>query len=439
MKSGYEALEYHVQQTKIIDTHEHVSSPALFENTKRSLLDFIFGTYISDDLESVGLKREIWRSNLNEKEKWQHVSKYLSRVRNTTYYHVLQTVLRDLYGVKEDLLAQDIDRTSSLIQAATARGAKWYDFILHEKCNIELCLIDVGQTTDFEIHLWNSIFPLMNYAKDAPETWTYESFQPVFKMDMFAFAYRPAARPAIEQKLGARVSTFAEFEEILRQRIPALRDSVYVAIKSTLAYFSDLDYSNPDREKAQRAWSKGENADEEDRRCFRDYVVWLFSEIAGEGKLTFQVHTGTLCCGARYCLKTGPEQLVKLIRNNPETKFDLFHAGYPDIDKAAAIVKNLPNAYLNLNWLPIISKSTAERYLCEILDIVPASKITWGGDAVYIEEIYAHTRIMREILTAVLGDKLSKGRYDQDLCKEIAIRILRQNAIDLYQLGANSE
>jgi hypothetical protein len=62
MKSGYEALEYHVQQTKIIDTHEHVSSPALLENTKRSLIDFIFGTYISDDLESVGLIRDVRRS-----------------------------------------------------------------------------------------------------------------------------------------------------------------------------------------------------------------------------------------------------------------------------------------------------------------------------------------------------------------------------------------
>ena len=180
MNAKYEDLEDHVQQIKIIDTHEHVCSPDLFKNTKRSLLDFIFGTYISDDLESVGLKREVWRSELDEEEKWRHVSNTLSRVRNTTYYHVLETVLRDLYGVEGDLLSPDVDMISSLIQAATAKGSEWYDFILHEKSNIELCLIDVGQTTDFEIELWNSVFPLMIYAKEAPETWTYEPFRPAF-------------------------------------------------------------------------------------------------------------------------------------------------------------------------------------------------------------------------------------------------------------------
>jgi hypothetical protein len=58
-----------------------------------------------------------------------------------------------------------------------------------------------------------------------------------------------------------------------------------------------------------------------------------------------------------------------------------------------------------------------------------------GGDAVLIEEVYAHAKIMKEILIAVLQEKLNSGRYDLTLCREIAERFLRINALEIYGLS----
>ncbi len=155
--------------------------------------------------------------------------------------------------------------------------------------------------------------------------------------------------------------------------------------------------------------------------------------------MTFQIHTGLSCCGARYPRSSSPHELIPLVCSNPETKFDLFHAGYPALDQAAAMVKAMPNAFINLNWLPAISAGVFQRYLTELLDLVPMTKIGWGGDAVLVEEVYAHSKLTRQFLTAVLSKKMAQGQYDLALCQEIAWRLLRQNGIELYGLELESE
>jgi predicted TIM-barrel fold metal-dependent hydrolase len=435
MNSIHEELLNHVNSVRIIDTHEHVSSPHIVQQTKRSILDFILGIYLRDDLLSIGLKRSFWNSDLDQKTKWRQLKQNLAKTRNTTYYQVLKIIFHDLYGLQGDILDQDWEAVSPLVEESAVKGATWYDYILKDKSNIDLCLLDKGQTTDFEIEIALTASPESVYVKESPEEANYELFRPVLRMDLFAHAFRPGATDAIEEKFGVRVTTFDEFEQFLRNIIPDLRKQGFVAIKSLLAYTFGLDHNDPDRTKAERAWKRGNEANETEQLCFRDFVVWLLSELAAEGNLTFEIHTGMSCCGARYPQKSTPHELINLIYSNPDTKYDLFHAGYPCIEQAAAMAKSLPNAYLNVNWLPIISRSTAQRYLSEVLDSIPMTKISWGGDAVLIEEVYAHSKIMKEILIAVLLEKLKNGRYDLALCKEIAERFLRVNALEVYGLS----
>jgi hypothetical protein len=377
MNSTHEDLIHHVNSVRIIDTHEHVSSPHIVQQTKRSILDFILGIYLRDDLLSIGLERNFWNSDLDQKAKWRQLKQNLAKTRNTTYYQVLKIIFYDLYGLKGDILDQDWEAVSPPVEESAAKGANWYNYILKDRSNIDLCLLDKGQTTDFEIEIAHTASPQSVYTKESPEEANYELFKPVLRIDLFAHAFLPNATDAIEEKFGTHITTFDEFEQLLGDLIPDLRRQGFVAIKSLLAYTFGLDHIDPDRNKAERAWEKGKNADENEQLCFRDFVVWRLSELAAEGNLTFEIHTGMSCCGARYPQKSAPHELVELIYSNPETKYDIFHAGYPCIEQAAAMVKCLPNAYLNLNWLPVISYRTARRYLSEVLDSIPMTKISW--------------------------------------------------------------
>ena len=153
MNSTHEELKNHVNSVRIIDTHEHVSSPHIVQQTKRSILDFILGIYLRDDLLSIGLKRSFWNSDLDQKAKWRQLKQYLAKTRNTTYYQVLKIIFHDLYGLRSDILNQDWETVSPLVEESEAKGANWYDYILKDRSNIDLCLLDKGQTTDFEIEI----------------------------------------------------------------------------------------------------------------------------------------------------------------------------------------------------------------------------------------------------------------------------------------------
>ena len=126
--------------------------------------------------------------------------------------------------------------------------------------------------------------------------------------------------------------------------------------------------------------------------------------------------------------------LNTLFLEHPDAKFDVFHGGYPYTSELAALAKSFPNVYLNMCWLPLISPTVARRCLHEWIETVPQSKLLWGGDCQIVEETYGHTLVMREIVAQVLKEKVESGYFGLEVAEEIAVRILRQNAIDLYRL-----
>src|SRR5207249_2854625 len=68
-------------------------------------------------------------------------------------------------------------------------------------------------------------------------------------------------------------------------------------------------------------------------KAFEDYVMWQLVRLSAKHELPFQIHTGD----ARI-QGSNPMLLVDLIQANPQTKFVLFHGGYPWVGETAAIV-----------------------------------------------------------------------------------------------------
>ena len=87
-------------------------------------------------------------------------------------------------------------------------------------------------------------------------------------------------------------------------------------------------------------------------------------------------------------------------------------------------------------WLPVISPAAARRWLDEWLETVPHNKIfAFGGDYVFVEGAYAHSRIAREVVADVLAAKVESGYLSEDEGLALAPRLLRENAWDFFRLG----
>jgi hypothetical protein len=134
--------------------------------------------------------------------------------------------------------------------------------------------------------------------------------------------------------------------------------------------------------------------------------------------------------------RTNPALLWNTLKAHPNTKFDLFHGGYPYGGELATLAKVFPNAHINACWLAIISPTVTRRQLHEWLDTVPNNKIqAVGGDYRMPELSYAHSLMAREAVADVLVERVEAGDVREEDAPVLARRLLAENGIALFGLS----
>jgi hypothetical protein len=58
----------------------------------------------------------------------------------------------------------------------------------------------------------------------------------------------------------------------------------------------------------------------------------------------------------------------------------------------------------------------------------------FGGDYIFVEGAYAHSRIARENIARVLIEKVEEGYLNEEEALKIAFRLLRDNPKELFNL-----
>jgi predicted TIM-barrel fold metal-dependent hydrolase len=101
-----------------------------------------------------------------------------------------------------------------------------------------------------------------------------------------------------------------------------------------------------------------------------------------------------------------------LLDNNPDTTFDLFHAGYPWMNDVLAMASERPNLLVDTCWLPIISPSAAVRFYSEYPEVAYRSDtLLWGGDNRHAEETYGAALTFKDCLAKAVADKVEGGYW----------------------------
>jgi predicted TIM-barrel fold metal-dependent hydrolase len=201
-----------------------------------------------------------------------------------------------------------------------------------------------------------------------------------------------------------------------------------VCLKTTLAYQRTLDFANVPRERAERAFGRPKaQLSAEEIKDFQDFIMWRLCELSAKNGLPFQIHTGQ----ARI-QGSSPMLLVDLIAANPNTKFVLFHGGFPWVGETGVIAMRHKNVWVDSVWLPQLSYTMAKRAYQEWLEVMPSDRIMWGADTVQAEGIYAATVWTRQCLAEALAEKVERGELREDQALSIGRQILRENALKLF-------
>ena len=111
----------------------------------------------------------------------------------------------------------------------------------------------------------------------------------------------------------------------------------------------------------------------------------------------------------------------------------LCHGGFPWVGETGIILmRHSSHVWLDSVWMPTLSYSTSKRAFHEWLDVMPSSRIMWGGDANHAEGIYGATEMTRRCLAEVLAERVDRGDLREEHALAIGRQILRDNALALF-------
>jgi len=425
--STYNRLMDYANTIKVVNTHEHQRVPAELEFEKFNFWTLLSKAYLNADLISSGgkyLSPEVI-NNKSLDELWNENAAFLNYTFTTSYYqHFLEGITK-CYGYEElELTKENVETLSKEISEKYKNYESWFDE----------CFVKFNFETMFLDQYWAP------HNSDIDKK--YFSF--VLQTNLLTSNITSAKsiyNATNEEVLSLREISGVESIESLKDYLcfaeSLLKDAKEngaVALKNSQAYWRSISYENVSEHRANNLFEKAPEITNPEKKELQDFMFHWILNKAAEYNLPVQIHTGYLAGNGNQLDNGKPIKLNNLFLQHRDTKFDLFHGGFPWTGEFVAFGKMFPNVYLNLVWLPQISKERAVVTFNEMLDCVPYNKILWGGDCHFIEETVGSLEFGKQVVCEVLANRIETGEINEKTAKEIINAVFRENAIKLFDL-----
>lgn len=422
----YQTIKQAIDRISVINAHEHQHRPEEFGDHKFGFYHVMATTYLSSDIRSAGTPF----GNMNELDTlsldvlWDRLGSGLNYSRNTSYYNHFVKGLEKLYGFNNLYFTRDnIKELDGEIRKNYENYESWMDSAFH-KAGFDLMFLD---------QYWN----VFNCEVDN------RYFALVFNIN--ALVMEACNRPRsdkmnkgifeLAEKEGFSIQEFDDYLKYCDYLFRKNVDHHAVCVKNAMAYSRSLDYEDVSYDVAKSLFAKpSASLTSEEAKKIQDYMFHWVIKKSIEYDLPIQIHTGYLAGNGNVLENGKPVKLNNLFLQYPAAKFVLFHGGFPWTGEYAAYGKMFPNVYLDIVWLPQITREHAILAMDEMLDCVPYNKFFWGGDCGLIEESVGSLEYGKEVLAEVLAKRVNRGLMTMDVARDIAKGMFRENAIRVFQL-----
>lgn len=414
----YRRIRAAIDAVPAIDTHDHlrpfdqIAERDLTERGRAMTLHSIWrGSYYTwtNPLSP-------WRDGESFDSWWARAREDFVDARATSFYRYLLPAFQELYGVDFETMSDEQARQLDQQIGENYRDDRWLYDVVTNRANIELMFIDPYWARFKFDRAYRFSVPILNVTTMVdgyhPANFTAETDSP------YAFA----------QQHGLPMKSLDDYLRTLDKIFETAVAHDAACLKSTLAYQRTLDFAEVPQNRAERAFGRpARELTPPEIKDFQDFIFWRLCELSAKHDLPFQIHTGQ----ARI-QGSNPMLLVDLIARNPNTRFILFHGGFPWIGETGVIAMRHKNVWIDSVWLPQLSYTMAKRAYQEWLEIVPSDRIMWGADTVNAEGIYAATVSTRQCVSEALAEKVIRGELREEHAIRIGKQIMRDNALKLF-------
>jgi hypothetical protein len=423
-------LSDYLDTIKVVNTHEHQRRFAEYEGHPCSFYTILAHSYLQADLVSAGAP-ELTPDILSQsglESLWKTYGPYLNFSRNTSYYSHFLAGFRLLYAFDGVYFTEgNVRALSGQIARNYSHLDEWYEDAFR-KAGFETMFVDQYWNpfnTDLDRRYFTLVFNINTLVSSISDREGLSAGDAPVEANIYRLA-KEEGKPieSLDNYLDAASRLFQKFQ-----------DHKVVCLKNTLAYSRSLDFAPVSYDTARSLFARrSKSLSDAEKKSLQDFMFhWIIEKSISLG-LPIQIHTGYLAGNGNVLENSRPTKLNNLFLQYPRARFVLFHGGYPWIGEYAALGKMFPNVYLDLVWLPQISREAAVRGLDEMLDTVPYNKFFWGGDCHFIEESAGSLIFGKDVVAQVLAARVKRGLMTEELAREVTRGIFRDNAIRFFKL-----
>jgi hypothetical protein len=361
---------------------------------------------------------------LSVKEQWDILGASLDYSRNTSYYgHFIQG-FQKLYDFDELYFTElNINDLSAQVVSNYSDFDSWFSTAF--------------QNAGFEIMFNDQYWKPFNVDIDT------RYFALVFHVNAIVYDISKRPEPGGDvlgtyehaNNDGFEINSLSDYLDYCAFLFQKNADLNAVCLKNSMAYGRSLVYQEVSLDEAEQLYAKPPSQlTFQEKTKLEDFMFHWIIEKSIEYNLPIQIHTGYLA-GSGNNLENGrPVKLNNLFLKYPDARFVLFHGGYPWTSEFVALGKMFPNVYLDLVWLPQISREKAVLTLDEMLDCMPYNKIFWGGDCAFIEESTGSLEFAKSVVAETLTKRIERGLLTEEVAYDIVRSIFRANAVEFFRL-----
>ncbi len=216
-----------------------------------------------------------------------------------------------------------------------------------------------------------------------------------------------------------------------------------VAVKFEAAYLRPLDFPDlPDTEARQiyARYIKTPEPPAGESLKLQNFLFRYIARESGRLGLPVQIHVA-LGCGDYFQVRNANPLLLESVINDPalrKTNFILVHGGWPATAEMASLLSK-PNVWTDVSFLALtLSPRTLSGVLRGWLELFP-EKVLFGTDAFvaspevgWEETAWIGAAAVRQALALALTGMLQDGEITRPRALELAQKVLRDNALQLY-------
>lgn len=400
-----------------VDCHSHTCLRRdYYKSRKRNLFNLM--SYFERDIQGSTDKSsaQLYKDASSDEERWRLFKKVLSRTRNVSYWRHNMVMYRKLFGLKDEELNDTNWRSVNKQIKQKSADPNWYDYVTRNVCN------------------------LATQVRNIPwfEDWEPEYFTAVLRMESALQLHRKEVRESLEKHLNCSLTDLKSLKKAMADLVEEYRQQGAVGIKLAHAYGRTLDSQDVSEQTASTIFEKalqGEELPWDEIKQLQDHIIFFLAGLADDMNLVFQIHTGVQGNWG-HIPDSNPLHLLPLIRAHRNTKFDLFHAGYPFSREMGMLGKHYPNVWLNMCWMYVITMEGSRQTLNEWIDLVPGERLLgFGSDVGWPEMIYAHLVMARSCIADVLTTKVERDFLSRTAARDLVRMMLHDNPVELYGLS----